>query len=184
MIDTHRSHFNGDFSANLVQEVTDTENLTEEVISLLANLQPKQTNLSIICGRSKLSHHNEGNKWFRSLIAKYREPYQAAPSRMEKTRITTWIMNLIREQGGKFLLLNETSNNWEEASEDYIKGKISHSLRSVSVRNKKHLLKAPEPPKKEELTECEDKIDQIKVENLLKSQKELLSTFIEADFNF
>jgi|Transcript_15021 hypothetical protein len=163
-----------DFSENCqndktVQDVAADEDFAEEVLNLIEHLQPKRKrNLNILCGRSKLSHHNEGNKWFRSLIAKYREPYQAAQSRLEKTRITVWIMNSIIGQGGKFLILDDTSQEWGEADEDQIKSKISHSLRSVNARNKKNFLKRIPPPKKEQTATVppEDRIDHVKVRNM------------------
>ena len=84
----------------------------------------------IICGRSKLSHHNEGNRWFRSLIIKYREPYQRAPSRNEKTNITKWILNKIRSDGGRFLIGDGEKVAFKEAGDEFCKEKISHALRS------------------------------------------------------
>jgi len=164
------SDFSGNcHNENNVQDVAADEDLAEEVSSLMEDLQPKKKrNLNILCGRSKLSHHNEGNKWFRSLIAKYREPYQAAQSRLEKTRITAWIMNSIIGQGGKFLILDDASKEWVEADEDQIKSKISHSLRSVKARYKKNFLKPGPSPKKEQTTTDppEDRIDPIKVKNM------------------
>mmetsp|Transcript_14227 Transcript_14227/g.22228 ORF Transcript_14227/g.22228 Transcript_14227/m.22228 type:complete len:256 (+) Transcript_14227:64-831(+) len=83
----------------------------------------------IICGRSKLSHNHTGNKRFRIIVDMNRERYQHAPSRGDKTRITQEIMDMIRCSGGRFLKWMD--DRWMDASEDYVREKVSHALRSA-----------------------------------------------------
>jgi len=138
----------------------------------------------IICGRSKLSHHNNGNQWFRSLIYKYKEPYQRAPSRNEKTNITKWILNKIKSEGGRFLIGDGEKKAFKEAGDEYCKEKISHALRSRQQSKdpppvllpppKKERKRKPPPPPKPRVVETT-------VSTLFQRQQQLMQTMLHSD---
>jgi len=87
----------------------------------------------VVCGRDKFSHAHVGNKRFRSLIEMYRERYQTAPSRDDKTRITCKIVAMIRafRPGGRFLKLDPETKEWYDVGDEYAREKVSHALRSA-----------------------------------------------------
>jgi hypothetical protein len=86
----------------------------------------------VLCGRDKLSYAHVGNKRFRHIIAMNREAYQiAAPSRAEKTSITSETITMVRASGGRFLKFDETTGEFRELGEYYIHEKVSHALRSA-----------------------------------------------------
>ena len=87
--------------------------------------------LDILCGRDKVSYGHVGNRRFRVIVAMNRERYQSCSSRDAKTRITEEIIKNIRECGGKFLKLNETTNTYEDVGDEYAHEKVSHALRSA-----------------------------------------------------
>lgn len=68
----------------------------------------------VVCGRDKLAHSHAGNRRFRKVIHAYRERYQSAKRRDEKTRITTEIINMIALEGGRFVRLDEPKGFWVE----------------------------------------------------------------------
>jgi hypothetical protein len=102
----------------------------------------------VLCGRDKLSYAHVGNKRFRHIIAMNREAYQtAAPSRAEKTSITSETIAMIRASGGRFLKLDEITGEFQELGEYYIHEKVSHALRSAQDPNRRRLKKRREVQK-------------------------------------
>jgi hypothetical protein len=89
----------------------------------------------VLCGRDKLSYAHVGNKRFRHIIVMNREVYQTGPSK-NKTSITCDIITMVREYGGRFLKLDETTGEFQELSEHYIRDKVSHALRSAKDPNR------------------------------------------------
>lgn len=90
----------------------------------------------VLCGRDKVSNAHIGNKNFRCIIERYREMYQSADCRDEKTNITCSVINKVRGSGGRFLKLDEATNLWEPVSEQYAREKVSHALRSAKDPNR------------------------------------------------
>lgn len=87
----------------------------------------------VVCGRDKLSHSHPGNKRFRRIIQSYREKYQTASRREDKTRITGEIVALVEHSGGRFLKSDENGKvgEWSEVDPASIHEKVSHALRSA-----------------------------------------------------
>lgn len=90
--------------------------------------------VDVYCGRDKRTHSHPGNKRFRELIASYREQYQQASLREQKTRITTEIINQVHSYGGRFMKLRDEGSSlqeWYEVDAANTHDKVSHALRSA-----------------------------------------------------
>lgn len=131
-------------------EVSTSDDETESSDSSLANVTPctSPTNseddssntacachglngYDVVCGRDRLSHSHRGNKRFRQIIQTYREQYQTANRREEKTRITGEIVSIVESSGGRFLKVEESSGEWVGVDSASIHEKVSHALRSA-----------------------------------------------------
>jgi hypothetical protein len=89
------------------------------------------SNVDVLCGRDREAHGHVGNKRFRVMISWYRDNYQNAKSRDEKTRITNEIVSSVRECRGRFLKKDENTNIWYDVGDEYAHEKVSHALRSA-----------------------------------------------------
>lgn len=96
----------------------------------------------IYCGRDRYSHSHPGNRHFRQLIIKYRERYQSAKHREDKTKINAEIVELVKRTGGRFMRWDDTTGRWQELDASSAHEKISHALRSAKDPNR------PKEPKK------------------------------------
>lgn len=127
----------------------------------------------VLCGRDKLSHAHIGNKHFRKIIESHREPYQNAQCRDQKTNITCQVIAQIHNANGRFLKLNDTSELWEEVTEQYAREKVSHALRSAKDPSRPRI-KKPRKTKQYVPTEEEDAA----FEEALKQQKDIFQTLL------
>lgn len=85
----------------------------------------------VLLGRDKTSHGNPGNKNFRQVVQKYRDAYQGAPMRKQKSKITHTVIESITSLGGRFLRYERTTGTYEPISQDECHEKVSHALRSA-----------------------------------------------------
>jgi hypothetical protein len=113
------------------------------------------TSMDVLCGRDKVSHVHIGNKHFRQIIETYREIYQKADCRDQKTTITCSVIAKIHSLDGRFLKLNEDTGIWEEVGDQYAREKVSHALRSAKDPNRPKV-KKPRKTKKYVPTSEED----------------------------
>ena len=88
----------------------------------------------IMCGRDRFIHSHPGNHRFRRLISDYRERYQSAKHRDEKTRMTTEVVDTVKGYGGRFL--KQEGGFWREVDQSYAHEKVSHALRSAKDPNR------------------------------------------------
>ena len=88
----------------------------------------------VLCGRDRLIHSHPGNNGFRCLINEYREHYQSAKHREEKTSITAEIIYTVNRYGGRFL--KQEKGSWREVDPSYAHEKVSHALRSAKDPNR------------------------------------------------
>jgi hypothetical protein len=102
----------------------------------VAEFPPGVTSIDVLCGRDKVSHAHIGNKHFRRIIETFREGYQKADCRDQKTNITCSVIARIHSYGGRFLKLNEDTGIWEEVGDQYAREKVSHALRSAKDPNR------------------------------------------------
>jgi len=92
----------------------------------------------VLCGRDKLSFGHCGNKRFRVVIDMYRERYQNATLKEDKTKIIMEIVSLISQSGGRFLKrIEDESDSWCLANHQVTREKVSHALRSNKHRRRK-----------------------------------------------
>jgi hypothetical protein len=131
----------------------------------------------VLCGRDKLSHAHIGNKRFRQIIAINREAYQTAPSRENKTSITCDIVTMVREYGGRFLKLDETTGEFQELGEHYIREKVSHALRSAKDPDRPCIRKRREVQKCHVPTPEEDALFQ----ETLRDQQQIFQSLVERE---
>ena len=93
----------------------------------------------ILCGRDKISFQHPGNKWFRSLVQSYRERYQTARMRDQKTRISNEIVAIIEKRGGRFLKFDTELGMYQALDSAGAHDKVSHALRSAKMPKKAKL---------------------------------------------
>lgn len=91
----------------------------------------------IICGRSRLSWSNTGNRRFRGTIALYVNEYSKNTERYERSRVIQEIINLIRDSGGRFLKFKNGS--WTELDESLVRHKVGHALRDAALAFRERL---------------------------------------------
>jgi hypothetical protein len=94
-------------------------------------------NVDVLCGKDREAYAHVGNKRFRVMISWYRNKYQNAKSREEKTRINKEIVSTIRECGGRFLKKDCNTNIWYDVGDEYAHDKVSHALRNTRDPKKK-----------------------------------------------
>lgn len=90
--------------------------------------------VDVLCGRDRLIHAHPGNRRFRHLINLYRERYQGAKHREDKTNMTTEIVQTVKGYRGRFL--KQDGGLWCEVDQAYAHEKVSHALRSAKDPNR------------------------------------------------
>ncbi|KAG7370773.1 hypothetical protein IV203_019343 [Nitzschia inconspicua] len=145
-----------------------------------SKLPPGVAMNDVLCGRDKVSHAHVGNKQFRSIIETYREVYQNAHCRDQKTNITCSVIAKIHSCGGRFLKLNEESGVWEEVGEQYAREKVSHALRSAKDPNRPKITK-PRKIKKYVPSKEEDAAFREALEQQQQIFQSLLDNHVEAE---
>ena len=91
--------------------------------------------VDVLCGRGKLSKSHVGNKKFLEIIKSYREAYQNAPCRDDKTYLCKQIVSMIRSRGGRILKWNDDTSEWEPQDDVVARDKVSHALRSGNYKD-------------------------------------------------
>jgi hypothetical protein len=134
----------------------------------------------VLCGRDKISHAHMGNKHFRRIIETYREVYQNADCRDQKTNITCSVIAKIHNRGGRFLKLNEETEVWEQVSEQYAREKVSHALRSAKDPNRPKV-KKPRKTKQYVPTQEEDAAFREALEDQQRIFQTLLDNHVESE---
>jgi hypothetical protein len=83
----------------------------------------------VICARGKSYWDHEGNKKYRQLIAAATKKYQEATNKGEKSSVVSDIVESIHRQGGGFVKKSPTGTGFVQISEQYMRERISQSLR-------------------------------------------------------
>lgn len=90
----------------------------------------------IVLGRGHGANRHPGNRYFRHLVKKRKAIYQLAAKRVEKTKISSDLVNEVYSYGGRFLLLVEDKKThkpcWVVASNAVARSKTSQALREKS----------------------------------------------------
>jgi hypothetical protein len=87
----------------------------------------------------------------------YREDYQGAASREQKSFITGKIVATVTAYGGRFLKQDEMTGEWKNVGEQYAREKVSHALRSAKDPNRPKI-KKPREVKRHIPTAEEDRL--------------------------
>jgi len=82
----------------------------------------------VLLGRGGKINAHEGNVKFRELVSS-RKPQYRTSSKVEKTKISKEIVNMVLSRGGRFLVEVSGSDVWEEVGLDRAKKKCSQALR-------------------------------------------------------
>lgn len=90
--------------------------------------EPPSTN-DVICGRGGKANTHSGNINFRAEAQKLRSWYESS-SKSEKFTISSYLVDLVREKGGRFLKRNpDKPGSWSEADANDVRKKASQALR-------------------------------------------------------
>ncbi|KAG7344339.1 hypothetical protein IV203_022347 [Nitzschia inconspicua] len=97
--------------------------------------EPKSSD--ILCGRGRSTSDHPANVLFRELVNGNKDAYQKAKRRDEKTKITCDLVDRLRRHG-RFVLFDPKTKLWYEVSEEYAREKVSHSLRSRPMEQRRN----------------------------------------------
>ena len=91
----------------------------------------------VLLGRGGLTNHNSGNIRFREIIASKQLLYLEAKKK-EKKAIAEECIAVVHQNGGRFLMKDESSGHWVEAPQKKAVLKASQALREgLDVKNKR-----------------------------------------------
>lgn len=89
----------------------------------------------VLLGRGGATNSHDGNRKFRTVVAKHQQEYLKARKR-EKVGIARRIVAIIHNNGGRFLKRTDNAQNWVEVTEKRAQEKTSQALREgLDVRN-------------------------------------------------
>ncbi|CAJ1964311.1 unnamed protein product [Cylindrotheca closterium] len=89
----------------------------------------------VLCGRGGATNTHIGNKRFRAIVAEYQEVYLGARKK-EKAQIASRVVERIRQNGGRFLKRDTTTDTWVEVPSKKALGKTGQALREgLDVRH-------------------------------------------------
>jgi hypothetical protein len=165
----------GDSSADDELYASKEASYKDDGEAVVASVQELHEN-DVLCGRDKTSHAHVGNRRFRQIVETFRESYQSAPSREEKTRITAKVVDVIRssQPSGRFLKFDEESQTFYDVGEKYAHEKVSHALRSAKDPNRPKPKRSRVVPKRE-LTESEQEM----CERVFEEQQKIFKALVE-----
>ena len=80
----------------------------------MSSLYDMLSPVDVFAGRGKGAYLHEGNRRLALLITEYLPAYQKATSNKEKVAITTFIVNSVKQRGGRFMKEDTSSYNCTE----------------------------------------------------------------------
>lgn len=134
-------------------------------------------NKDIYCGRDRYSHSHPGNRHFRQLINAYRERYQNARHREDKTKINTEIVEKVKANGGRFMKLDDATGCWQELDPAAAHEKVSHALRSAKDPNR------PRPKRKRQVAVKPPSDEEEKAFQILAADQQAIFLRLQTDSN-
>jgi len=97
----------------------------------------------ILFGRDSDSWNHEGNRRFRSFVAKYQSKYHTTNSRAEKVRIVANIVKELKSAGTKFLKRDHPKKKWYEVDRKACIEKVGHAIRDkMAIAQRRQTKKA------------------------------------------
>lgn len=97
----------------------------------------------VLCGRGKPYQDFPGNIRLGSIVDEHVPRYLETRERLNKTKIATGIVNLMKESGSRFLTRRD--DGWELADDKVARGKISQALRVKALKKIRGEGLEPEP---------------------------------------
>jgi hypothetical protein len=85
--------------------------------------------IDVLFGRGKSVTHHPGNVQFRQLIDYYIEKYEIANT-LAKTCIAEIVLQMVKENSGRFLRKKDNAGDWEEVDDDTARNKVSYAFRN------------------------------------------------------
>ena len=95
----------------------------------------------VLFARGGLTNHHPGNKRLRELVKQFKMKYDKSNKRV-KTEISQYIVDKIRNEGGRFLKRDEKTNLWNVVQNNEARRKASQSLRDCHQYGKKKTTEA------------------------------------------
>jgi len=93
----------------------------------------------VLCGRGGATNVHPGNRYFRSLINKFRDQYLRS-RKIDKPHISRAIVTEIRNRNGRFLKKDEKLGLWFEIGDDLAREKTSQALRQRAPDHLRRLM--------------------------------------------
>mmetsp|Transcript_13770 Transcript_13770/g.20994 ORF Transcript_13770/g.20994 Transcript_13770/m.20994 type:complete len:218 (+) Transcript_13770:46-699(+) len=95
------------------------------------DFQPGQ--FDVVCGKGKKCFDHPGNKELRKTTQLSLEEYSQAKTKVEKSRIVTKIINIVKRQNpeGGFVKLDASSGRWHEVGDLLAREKVGQHLRDA-----------------------------------------------------
>jgi len=91
----------------------------------------------VICGRGGKANTHAGNISFRDEAKKLRSWYESS-SKSEKFTISSFLVDLVKERGGRFLKRDpKKPEGWSEVEDDEVRKKASQALREGRMKSKR-----------------------------------------------
>ena len=83
----------------------------------------------VLVGRGKFIQDHPGNFRYRHVIENHMLRYEQSSKRVEKTNLTSEIVQVVKGYGGRFL--KQENGGWIEIDDESARDKVSHSFRNL-----------------------------------------------------
>jgi len=108
--------------------------------------------IDVLGGRGSKAFHHTGNRWLRKTIVELLESYKKSKKGgREKSSIVRNIIEIIREEGRRFLKFDKDAQQWYDAGFNEARLKIGHAFRDASLPNKVKCFEAVKAMQEEEI---------------------------------
>ena len=126
--DEHRNFCNQDIFVRL-KKVRDQENKIPGQEAKLIVPGP----FDVLVGRRKLCRDHTGNVRYRNLVEKYKNKYEEATTKFDKTAFAMVVVKIIQESSGRFL--KDDGDGWVEVDDNTARAKVAHCFRTIRPNN-------------------------------------------------
>lgn len=118
----------------------------------------------VLCGRGKKKFQHKGNEQLRLLVGKFVMNYKNAKTKKERAMIVDFVTKSVYEQGGRYLIQDNTSGQWYDGGMKIGKRKCGGAFRDA-IRDKVKCMKIICP----ELQESENNSKRPSLESLFRA---------------
>ena len=130
----------------------------------------------ILCGRSRASYHNVGNRRFRITIGAYLPKYINARTRYDKTSLIIFVVRLLHDDVGARFLKQNGVNMYVQLDEKEARKKVGHAFRDmVAATAQEAVIIRPTVTE----TKCDEPIQELKNDNHSCSSEQVRTTSIK-----